>query len=83
MTDFARATDFEAKAQQAAEARLAYCQAQLYEDDLDDLPEPAEQPCGPFCGCDTCIVREVLDAAWPYLLELAREEVRRPLAVVE
>jgi hypothetical protein len=71
MTDFARATDFEAKAQQAAEA------------DLDDLPEPAEQPCGPFCGCDTCIVREVLDAAWPYLLELAREEVRRPLAVVE
>lgn len=22
---------------------------------------------GPFCGCNTCVVREVLSAAWPHL----------------
>lgn len=27
------------------------------------------------CGCPTCIVREVLTAAWPILLEAARAEV--------
>lgn len=27
------------------------------------------------CGCDTCIVREILEAAWPLMLELARNEV--------
>jgi hypothetical protein len=75
--------DHEAAAQKAAEERLAYCNAQLYEDEIEDgneLPAPGEgqEPCGPFCGCDTCIVREVLDAAWPHLLELAREEARKP-----
>lgn len=74
--------DHEAAAQRAGEERLAYCQAQLYEDENPDPPAPApgegQEPCAPFCGCDTCIVREVLDAAWPHLLELAREEARRP-----
>lgn len=31
------------------------------------------------CGCDTCVVREILEAAWPHLLELARQEVRTPV----
>ena len=30
-----------------------------------DFPETA----GPFCGCDVCIVREVLWAAWPIFEE--------------
>jgi hypothetical protein len=71
--------ELERKAQQAAERRLAFCQAQLYADEDDDEPEPVledDGPCAPFCGCDTCTVREVLDAAWPYLLDLARLEVR-------
>jgi hypothetical protein len=52
-------------AQAAAERRLAYCNAVMYADEDD----------APYCGCDTCIVREVLDAAWPHMLALAREEV--------
>ena len=76
--------DLERKAQEAAEARLAYRQAQLYEDeDPAELAEGDEGPSAPFCGCETCIVREVLDAAWPYLREIARLEAReRPLSVV-
>jgi hypothetical protein len=67
-------------AQAAAERRLAYCNAVMYadEDDADadvDVEFPDEHAAGPYCGCDTCIVREVLDAAWPHMLALAREEV--------
>lgn len=29
------------------------------------------------CGCETCIVREVLEGAWEPLLELAKRHVRR------
>lgn len=79
--------DYEAAAQAAGEDRLAYCQSQLYEDENpDEPPAPAagegQEPCAPFCGCDTCIVREVLDAAWPFMLELAREEARQPALTV-
>ena len=28
------------------------------------VPDPA---IGPYCGCDTCIVRETLAAAWPVI----------------
>lgn len=52
-------------AQQAAEARLEECYENFDEDD------------GEFCGCTTCIVREVLDAAvpdiWAGLIELLDE----------
>ena len=27
----------------------------------------------PYCGCETCAVREVLHAAWPYLYALAHD----------
>lgn len=66
--------DHEALAQRAAETHLAACQEALWaEEEGTDVESPA---LGPFCGCDTCIVREILHAAWPHLLELAREEVR-------
>lgn len=58
--------------QQAAELRLAACQEALYEEEGAATPSIA-----PFCGCDTCVVREVLDAAWPHMLALARAEVAR------
>lgn len=36
---------------------------------------------GPFCGCDTCVVREVITSAWPYLYELAHHpDTERPEA---
>jgi hypothetical protein len=79
------ATELERKIQQAAEARLAYCGEVLFAEENDEEPGPPgedQEPCAPYCGCDTCIVREVLDAAWPYMLELARLEVaERPLSV--
>jgi len=53
-------------AQRAAEARLFDCFEGLHDDEAGD------SAVGPFCGCDTCIVREVLDAAWPWLFEAAR-----------
>jgi len=82
--------DFGLEAHQAAEAHLHACQAALdYEDygdyyaDLDEdsdgedveLPDYPEDMAGPYCGCQTCMVREVLHAAWPILLEAARAEL--------
>lgn len=58
--------ELEQAAQKAAEARLAAATEVLF--DESDLPV---ELAGPYCGCDTCIVREVIDAAWPYLKELA------------
>lgn len=52
-------------AQRAAEARLFDCMDGLYDDEAGD------SAVGAFCGCYTCIVREVLDAAWPWLYEAA------------
>jgi hypothetical protein len=73
------ATQLEQEAQRAAEARLAYCGELLYADENPDqsirAPGEDEEPCGPYDGCDTCIVREVLDAAWFAILELAKREI--------
>lgn len=67
-------SELERAAQKAAEERLAYCCSTLDgEEDLLEADDP-RAPCAPFCGCDTCIVREVLDAAWPHLMEVARLE---------
>lgn len=60
-----------ARAHAAAEARLnlAYAILAAEEGDLDEeLPEgylaiAERELAGPFCGCQTCIIREVLDAA--------------------
>lgn len=39
-------------------------------------PEPVEFPEGGegYCGCETCVVREVLTGAWPHLRLAARAE---------
>lgn len=61
----------EVRAQQAGEARLALANEVLWADEMDvDAPEGWEQMAGPYCGCDTCMVREVLDAALPYMIDL-------------
>ena len=39
---------------------------------VDPDPDRYAALAGPYCGCDTCIVREVLDAAWPHLLAAAQ-----------
>jgi hypothetical protein len=33
----------------------------------------------PFCGCLTCVTREVLHAGWPAMLDGAREVVAREI----
>jgi len=43
----------------------------------DDYEGPGSPPCAPFCGCMTCMVREILDAAYPYLREAARLEIEQ------
>lgn len=60
-------------AQKIAEAHLQACSdwAQWYEEGGEesgypkpDVPDPSV---GPYCGCDTCIIRETLAAAWPVI----------------
>lgn len=66
--------DYGLEAHQAAEKHLEACDYALHveiDGEAPDFPETA----GPYCGCETCIVREVLFAAWPILLEAARAEV--------
>lgn len=62
--------DYGLEAQQAAEQRLEACWEALDQEGVVDSPE-----CAPFCGCRTCEIREVLDAAWPLLMEAARAEL--------
>ena len=60
------------KAGDAALMRLERAYHELmYDEDYDGSGSP---PLAPFCGCFTCIVRETLDAAYPYLREAARLE---------
>ncbi len=67
-------TDWGQQAQAAAEKRLAYCNALEWDsDDMEGIE--VSEPCAPYCGCDTCVVREILDAAWPFLLQAAKEEL--------
>lgn len=62
--------DYEHLAQRSAEERLAVATAVLF-DDEDQLA--SVELAAPYCGCDTCVVREVISAAWPYLYRLAHE----------
>lgn len=54
--------------QQAGEDRLDKCWAMVYDDVY--VPEAS----GLFCGCTTCVVREVLDAAIPYLFAVVKKD---------
>lgn len=69
--------DYGLEAQEAAEAHLEELHMALdaeNEGAIVDWPDMA----GPFCGCTICEVRETLFAAWPLLLEAAREEAAAP-----
>jgi len=65
--------DFEALVQRKAEAHLDACFEAMdnWEDGDGEMESPANAP---FCGCTTCIVREVLMSVWDDLLEEARRE---------
>ena len=57
--------EIEKAAQDAAEQRLF--EAWEFENDEND----GSTLSGLFCGCETCVIRETLHAAWPYLYRLA------------
>lgn len=71
--------EHEALAQRAAEEHLAACQEAMYATEgIDDPQDWPESPSiGPFCGCDTCVVRETLHAAWPHVIDAAKEAIAR------
>lgn len=65
------------QAQRAAEAHLAACNEAFWAAeemaagaDWEDIESPASAP---YDACDTCVVREVLYAAWPIIEAATRE----------
>lgn len=72
MTDWQVKEDIGIRAQRAAELHLAACMEALSEwEELEDgsIIEIESPASAPFCGCDTCIVREVLWAGWSIMEE--------------
>lgn len=53
--------DYWKQAHDVARDHFNACMMELH-DEIDESPA-----CAPFCGCDTCIVREILHAAYPVL----------------
>ena len=78
--------DFGLEAHEAAEKHLRIVQdwndhwEEHFGDECDCPGGPPPEPdmAGPFCGCETCVIRETLHAAWPILLEAAKAEVSSP-----
>lgn len=66
--------DFETRVQRKAEAHLAACNEALFEEEggEEEVSSPAF---GPYDGCDTCVVREVLMSVWDDFQAEARREV--------
>lgn len=61
------------RAQEAGERRLSFCNMIVMDgSSAAELEFPGEQESAPYCGCQVCDVREVLDAALPYLAEIGR-----------
>jgi len=70
MSDSGLTRDYGLEAQQAAEAHLAECWAAMEHEGEDVvILSPVSAP---FCGCQTCEVRETLFAAWPFLVEAVK-----------
>jgi hypothetical protein len=61
--------DFEAQIQRKAEAHLDACFAEMEAwQERADLETEGSPAFAPFCGCTTCIVREVLMSVWDDLV---------------
>jgi hypothetical protein len=61
----------EEEAQAVAEKHLEACYEALWWEETDGIGDAPESPAiAPFCGCTTCVVREVLFASLEYLLAI-------------
>ena len=65
-------SDFEVRVQRAAEQHLAACQEAFWAMEERGEIDAASPAFGPFCGCDTCVVREVLSVCWDEMLAEAK-----------
>lgn len=57
------------RAQAAAEAHLEAVWEAFYEGEDHPERQVLSPASAPFCGCETCIVREILAGAWPVIEE--------------
>jgi hypothetical protein len=65
--------------QQAAERHLLLCWEASYEEENAEVGTEVPSPAvGPFCGCETCVVREVLAGAWPKIEEYFALRITEP-----
>jgi len=65
--------DFGYEAQKAAEKHLDACERSREE--YEELGWDAESPASaPYCGCQTCALREVLHAAWPSIYANVKDD---------
>jgi hypothetical protein len=60
--------------QRKAEEHLMKCQQQLFGEEEGIDADVELETFGVYCGCETCIVREVLGTAWEALVEAANSE---------
>jgi len=66
----------DALAERAGDAALMRLERAYHElMNEDEYDGPGSPTLAPFCGCMTCMVREILDAAYPYLKEATRLEL--------
>jgi hypothetical protein len=69
----------------AARERLRECAEVLYQEESGNVNDPTagDNLSAPFCGCDTCVAREVINAAHDDLEKyfLARVEKRIGFAI--
>jgi len=65
--------DYGYEAHQTAKARWQQLDEALYVDEYGGEPEWPEDLVAPYDGCEDCVVREILHAAWPILVLAAQE----------
>jgi len=77
--------DYGLTAQAAAEAHLLACREAMEQwEEAGEVTEAVESPASaPFCGCQTCEIREVLWAAWPILRQGVLDEMTLPLLTLD
>jgi len=66
--------DYGHEAHQAAKARWQQLDEALYVENSGEEPEWPEDMTFPYDGCEDCVIREILHAAWPFLEPAAQEE---------
>lgn len=71
--------------QMAAERHLRLCDEalELEEETEDPANLPPSPASGPYCGCETCVVREVLAGAWPTIEQYFALKLTEPVGQVQ